>query len=70
MKKFVTIAVLLCAVTISSTVSAARDVVVGDLESFGTHEIYNLTDDENFSLWVDNFWLSESQALDWLERGY
>ena len=106
MKKFIALAVLFCAVTISSTASAARgvvafynrssnkiviatqqgytcgevmnfpmrldrgDVVVGDLESFGTHEIYNLTDDENFSVWIDNFWLSESQVRDWLERGY
>ena len=46
------------------------DVVAGNLESYGTHEIYNLTDDENFSLWIDNFWLSEEQAIDWLERGY
>jgi len=46
------------------------DVVAGDLESYGTHEIYNLTDDENFSMWIDNFWLSEEQAIDWLERGY
>ena len=70
MKKFIALAVLFCAVTISSTASAARDVVVGDLESFGTHEIYNLTDHENFSVWIDNFWLSESQVRDWLERGY
>ena len=44
--------------------------MAGDLESYGTHEIYNLTDDENFSMWIDNFWLSEEQAIDWLERGY
>ena len=46
------------------------DVVAGDLESFGTHEIYNLTDDENFSIWIDNYWLSEDRVIDWLERGY
>ena len=46
------------------------DTVAGDLESFGTHEIYNLSHDESFSLWIDNYWMSEDQVLDWLERGY
>ena len=60
-----------CGKVMSVPIMLSRgDVVAGDLESYGTHEIYNLTDDENFSMWIDNFWLSEEQAIDWLERGY
>ena len=106
MKKFIVLVVVLCAVMISSTASAARgivalyekssnkiiiatqmgytcgkvmsvsvwlnrgDDVAGDLENFGMHEIYHLTDDENFSLWIDKYWATEDQALSWLERGY
>ncbi|MBR1645810.1 MAG: hypothetical protein IJ685_03435 [Selenomonadaceae bacterium] len=106
MKKFLTVAVLLCGVMISSTASAARgvvafynqssnkiviatnmgytcgevmnfpmrldrgDVVAGDLESFASHELYNLTTDTSFTMWISKYWASESQALDWLERGY
>ena len=105
MKKFVALVVLLFAVMISATASAAKGVVVfygersnkiiietdrgnftcgevmsitirlsrgdevaGELESSGTHELYNLTSDEGFSVWIDDYRLSKERALDWLER--
>ena len=46
------------------------DTVDGDLENFGSHEIYNLTEDEHFSLWIDKYWLNKEEVIDWLERGY
>lgn len=107
MKKFFVLVVLLCAIMISSTASAARgkvafynersgkiiietgwqnytcgkvmnitiylnrgDEVEGDLEGFGSHEIYNVTDNETFSLWIDDYGLSRECALDWLEKNY
>lgn len=44
------------------------DEVEGDLESSGSREIYNLTVDETFSLWIDDYWLDSDRVLDWLER--
>lgn len=106
MKKFIAFVVVLCAVMISTTASAARgvvafynersnkivietdngftcgevtgiivhlsrgDEVAGDLESSGSHEIYNITEDESFSMWIDDYWLSKERALDWLEQNY
>ena len=105
MKKFIALVVVLCAVMITSTASAARGVVVfygersnkivietdsghftcgevtditlhlsrgdevaGELETSGSHELYNITEDESFSMWIDDYWLSKEQALEWLER--
>ena len=44
------------------------DTVTGDLESYGTHDIYDITTDETFSLWVDDYWLSRDRAIDWIQR--
>ncbi|MBQ6298333.1 MAG: hypothetical protein IJK81_11745 [Selenomonadaceae bacterium] len=46
------------------------DIIVGDLEGYGTHELYNLTKDESFSVWIDNYWLSKEKALEWFVRKY
>ena len=46
------------------------DVVVGELQSFGIHEIYNLTDDHSFSLNITKCWATEDAAIDFIENGY
>ncbi|MBR1805184.1 MAG: hypothetical protein IJ774_02230 [Selenomonadaceae bacterium] len=43
-------------------------VVVGSLESYGTHEMYDLTSDRSFRMWVDEYWLDSDSALEWLGR--
>lgn len=43
------------------------DSVVGDLSSFGSHEIYDLDADTTFQLWIDEYWASEDQAIEWLQ---
>ena len=105
MKKFIAVIVVLCAVMITSSASAAKGVVVfygerskkiiietgwqrytcgevmgitihlhrgdevaGELESSGSHELYNITEDETFSVWISDYWLSKERALEWLER--
>ena len=40
------------------------DVIVGDYESYGMKEIYNLTQDSETKVWVDNFWLSKDKAIE------
>ncbi len=42
--------------------------VVGDLDSFGTKQIYNLALDESMNVWIDDCWLTRAQAMDWLAR--
>ena len=42
--------------------------VEGNLESTGLHELYNITEDESFSIWISDYWLSKERALAWLER--
>lgn len=105
MKKFIALIVVLCAVMITSSASAAKGVVVfygerlnkiiietdnghytcgevsgiafrlsrgdeveGDLERTGLQKLYNITEDESFSVWISDYWLSKERALDWLER--
>lgn len=46
------------------------NAVAGELHSFGTHEIYDLNADVSFTIWIEKYWASEDDALDWLERGY
>ena len=31
------------------------DVVVGDLESFASHDLYDLTTDTNFTMWIEKY---------------
>lgn len=40
------------------------DEIVGDIESYGVHKIYNKTNDTELSVWVEEFWLSEDDALE------
>jgi hypothetical protein len=40
------------------------DVAVGDYESYGMKDIYNLTQDSETKVWVDNFWLSKDRAIE------
>ncbi|MBD3879812.1 MAG: hypothetical protein SR1Q5_09095 [Quinella sp. 1Q5] len=105
MKKFIALVVVLCAVMITSSASAAKGVVVfygersnkiiietdsghytcgevsglpfrlrrgdevaGELESTGRHELYNITEDESFYVWISDYWLNKERAFDWLER--
>ena len=46
------------------------DVVVGNLESFASHELYDLTTDSSFTMWIDRYWANENEVIDWLKRGY
>ena len=105
MKKFIALVVVLCAVMITSSASAAKGVVVfygersnkiiietdrgqytcgevsglpfrlrhgdeveGELERSGLQKIYNITEDENFSVWISDYWLNKERALAWLEQ--
>ena len=42
--------------------------VGGEFSSFGSHEIYDLTANTTFQLWIDEYWDSREQAIDWLQR--
>ena len=44
------------------------DYVAGELESYGTHEIYDISIDDSFSLWIDEYWMNADRAMDWIER--
>lgn len=44
------------------------DTIAGDLESYGFHEVYNLTKDDSFRIYIDDYWLDRDRALDWLRR--
>jgi hypothetical protein len=45
-------------------VPGRREIVSGELESFGFHTIYDQTVRETIRIWVDAYWLSEDSALD------
>ena len=40
------------------------DILVGDYESYGMKNIYNRTADAELKVWVDNYWLSKSRAIE------
>ena len=40
------------------------DVLVGDFETYGMKDIYNLTADDETSVWIEDFWLSKSRAIE------
>lgn len=42
--------------------------VGGEFSSYGSHEIYDLTANTTFQLWIDEYWVSRDQAIAWLQR--
>jgi hypothetical protein len=40
------------------------DVLVGQYESYGMHDIYDDTADEELTIWVEDYGLSKEDALD------
>lgn len=40
------------------------DVIAGDFESYGFKDIFNITQRSKFRVWVENFWLSEEDAIE------
>ena len=44
------------------------DVVVGELHSYGTKDIYCPATDRQARVWIDNFWLSEERAVEWVAK--
>jgi hypothetical protein len=40
------------------------DIVVGNFESYGFKDIYNLTANSILRVWVEDYWLSKEEALE------
>jgi hypothetical protein len=40
------------------------DVLVGDFESYGTKDIYNLSVDAEVRVWVEDLWMSHDAAFE------
>jgi len=40
------------------------DVLVGDFETYGMKDIYNLSADAETQVWVEDFWLSKSRVIE------
>lgn len=40
------------------------DTLVGDYESYGMKDIYNLTADSETKVWVEEFWMSKDSVLE------
>ena len=40
------------------------DTIVGDFESYGFTDVHNLTSDAELRVWVDDFRLSKSRAIE------
>lgn len=40
------------------------DVLVGDFESYGRSSIYNFTQDTDFTVWVEDFWLTRPKVME------
>lgn len=44
------------------------NVVAGNLEQFGFQNIYNLTMDNEFKVYIDDWGMSKQQAVEWLRK--
>lgn len=42
------------------------DIIGGDFDNIGMVDLYNISKDETFSVYIDDIWLSREQAADWL----
>ena len=40
------------------------DTLVGDYETYGMKDIYNLTADSETKVWVEDFWLTKDDAME------
>lgn len=40
------------------------DVLVGDYETYGMKDIFNVTQDSETKVWVDNYWMSKSRVTE------
>ncbi len=40
------------------------DTLVGDYETYGMKDIYNLTADSETKVWVEDFWLSKDSVVE------
>jgi len=40
------------------------DVLVGDFETYGMKDIYNLSAEAETKVWVEDFWLSKTRAIE------
>lgn len=40
------------------------DILVGNFESFGKTELYNFTQDSDFTVWVEDFWLNRQKVTE------
>lgn len=43
-------------------------IIAGDLSSFGIHNVYDITNNRDITIWIDNFWMSEDQAINWIQN--
>ena len=41
-----------------------EDQVVGDLHSYGFKDIYNMTRDNTFRIWIVNYFMSENRVVE------
>ena len=46
------------------SIPSRGDVLIGNYESYGMKDIYNITKDSDTSAWVDNFWMSKDCAME------
>ena len=40
------------------------DILVGDFETYGMKDIYNISADSETQVWVEDFWLSKERAIE------
>lgn len=40
------------------------DIIVGNFESYGFKDIYNVTAESDLRVWVEEYWLSKDRALE------
>lgn len=45
-----------------------NDYVAGSLSSFTAHDIYDLSTDVTFTMWIDEYWLSSDDAISWIKN--
>ena len=44
------------------------DLLHGEVEAYGYHNFYNLTKEMELNCYVDEFWYSRDEAIEWLKN--
>ena len=44
------------------------DLIGGELSSFASHDLYDISTDAGFTMWIDMYWSSADDVITWINE--